>query len=89
MKKVFPFIFALALCSMSSCGEDDIPLFDCISAGITLNNARQAYEADQSTENCEAYRAAAQNLLDNNCAGNGSDDYQAILDSLGNCTGAV
>ncbi|PKV48714.1 hypothetical protein ATE84_0720 [Aquimarina sp. MAR_2010_214] len=86
MKKlmyVAVFIFALGF---TACGSDDANPIDCLANAGTLTTAAANYGTDQSTENCNAYKAALESYLNNNCFADQAteDSSRATLAEL-NC----
>ena len=89
-KLLFAFLFVGVL--FTACGDDDV---ECTEAGISeaiqdeteaLSNAASAYAVDPSTENCEAFKDAYQDFIDEakslqDCAnevGEGEEYMQSI-----------
>jgi hypothetical protein len=67
MKKlmyVAVFIFALGF---TACGSDDYNPINCLENTGTLTTTAVNYTEDPSAENCNAYKAALENYLNNNC----------------------
>lgn len=58
------FIFALGF---TACGSDDLDPINCLTNTGTLTTAAANYSNDQSAENCNAYKAAIESYLNNNC----------------------
>ncbi len=79
-------VFALAL-AFTACGSDD-DNFDCNEGNTVLADTLLAYQETNSTDTCNAYRIAIENIIINNC----SEDEEVIkglqqeLDQLGDCT---
>lgn len=69
-------VFFLVCCDGSESGN-----LECITAIPDLNDAAQVYNQDPSTENCNEYKAALQDYINNGCAGMDQSAY-AELDAL-------
>ena len=94
MKTLQYLLFAAALILTASCGDDNDPA-DCTSASFNqevnaaindVNAAGQAYANDPSTDNCNAFKDAANDYLDvvedlDGCAGISAADYDQALDA--------
>ena len=69
MRNYFP-LFVVGFLFLLSCGDDPVTcdqnsFVNDINAEITdLNNAIQAYGTEQTSDNCNAWKDAAQNYLD-------------------------
>ena len=94
-------VFGLLSCSLVSCGDDDDAdgnVFtgpNCYNAWAsvynqsiqTMSQAAQAYGMNPSEENCNAFKAAYQNFLDDvrpfqNCAAISGEERQQFLEQI-------
>ena len=85
MKKFFAVLLVGGI-AFASCKKDKSPI-DCTTAANNITKAAQAYGTAPTKENCQAYKAALNDLINNStCSGSlsASDKelYNAALSSL-------
>lgn len=82
MKKLTFILLAVAgsLAFINCSGDDDKgSAIDCASHANRIGDAAVDYSNDPTTANCNAYRDALQDAIDDNCQ---ASTYQTILDNL-------
>lgn len=86
MKKLFlpvALIATIVLSSVSCKKDSEKDAEDCVAAIEELSVVASAYVSDPSSENCNAYKNALQDLIGLDCTDATADAaYQAIVDGL-------
>ncbi|MGN6440064.1 MAG: hypothetical protein ACTHMM_26290 [Agriterribacter sp.] len=86
MKRIIT-LFAVATIATTACKKDKVE--DCVSATDKYVKAGQAYGANPSKENCEAYKAAIEGYKNSSCYSNLSQEQKNAFDQIsgmvGNC----
>ena len=86
MKKIFTVLLVGGI-AFASCKKSKNPI-DCTAAANNMSKAAQAYATSQTKENCQAYKNALRDLVNNSsCTGlteSQKQEYNSTIDGL-NC----
>jgi len=102
MKKLLGFVFVLSTFTFTACGDDD-PIVDCTPTNFStevnnaidnLNAAIDVFNNENTVENCNAARTAANNYLAtvqsfDECTEIAPEDYIAALEGAQNAVTTI
>ncbi|WP_108869016.1 hypothetical protein [Aquimarina aquimarini] len=88
MKKLMYVVACILALGFVACGSDDDKSIDCAEANVTLTDAAIALSENiGSTDVCNDYKAAIENVLNNGCAADEESTklFEEQLEILGDC----